>query len=97
MRASTTLKLVSLISVATVVSSGRPVMAQVPVDTGIDDIVMYAIESSDPARLMRYFFLSDTFTPIGEVWTTEGLPVYDVEALSYVPQGPYKGLYGVAT
>jgi hypothetical protein len=97
MRASTTWKLVSLIGVATVVSSGRPVMAQETADTGIDDIVMYAVESSCPARLMRYFFLSDTFTPIGEVWTSEGLPVDDVEALSYVPQGPYKGLYGVAT
>lgn len=72
-------------------------MAQEPEVTEIDEIVMYAIESSSPARLMRYFFLSDTFVLVGEVWTTTGLPVDDVEALSYVPSGPYKGLFGVAT
>jgi hypothetical protein len=97
MRASFSWKLLALIGVASFVSSGRPVMAQETDDTTIDDIVMYAVESSCPARLMRYFFLSDIFVPIGEVWTKEGLPVDDVEALSWVPQGPYKGLYGVAT
>lgn len=66
-------------------------------NTEIKDIVMYAVESSSPARLMRYFFLSDTFVPIGEVWTTTGVAVDDVEALSYVASGPYKGLYGIAT
>jgi len=86
-----------LIGAASLMTPQQPVMAQAFEETTIDEIVMYAIESSDPARLMRYFFLSDTFTPIGEVWTTEGQPVYDVEALSFVPQGPYKGLYGVAT
>jgi hypothetical protein len=97
MRAQHTSRFVALIGLASVVSSGQTALAQAAEETTIDEIVMYAIESSSPARLMRYFFLSDTFTPIGEVWTTEGEPVYDVEALSWVPQGPYKGLYGVAT
>jgi streptogramin lyase len=82
---------------ALVFSPEQAIAADPPEETTIDDIVMYAIESSSPGRLMRYFFLSDTFTPIGEVWTTDGIPVDDVEALSYIGQGPYKGLYGVAT
>ncbi|MHC4081738.1 MAG: DUF6923 family protein [Planctomycetota bacterium] len=97
MRAKLSWKVGVLVGAACLMTPQQPVMAQELEITTIDEIVMYAVESSDPARLMRYFFLSDTFTPIGEVWTTEGEPVYDVEALSYVPQGPYKGLYGVAT
>ncbi|MHC5009180.1 MAG: DUF6923 family protein [Planctomycetota bacterium] len=97
MRAKHQWKMGFLVGAASLLMPQQPVVAQEVEITTIDDIVMYAIESSDPARLMRYFFLSDTFTPIGEVWTTEGEPVYDVEALSFVPQGPYKGLYGVAT
>jgi hypothetical protein len=97
MRAKLQWKMGFLIGAASLVTPQQSVLAQEIEITTIDEIVMYAVESSDPARLMRYFFLSDTFTLVGEVWTTEGEPVYDVEALSYVPQGPYKGLYGVAT
>ncbi len=98
MNTRTKLKLFGLAGVVSVMCSGSVATAQAPPeDTVIDDIVMYAIESSDPARLMRYFFLSDTFVLIGEVWASDGRPVYDVEALSFVPQGPYKGLFGVAT
>jgi hypothetical protein len=94
---NTTWKLATLLGVAILVSPESAVAQGVTIDTGIDEIVMYAIESSNPGRLMRYFFLSDTFTLVGEVWTADGIPVDDVEALSYVPSGPYKGLYGVAT
>jgi hypothetical protein len=97
MKAALPWKVGILVCAASLVMPPQPATAQEIEVTTIDDIVMYAVESSDPARLMRYFFLSDTFVPIGEVWTVEGEPVYDVEALSYVPQGPYKGLYGVAT
>jgi hypothetical protein len=97
MRAQLQWKAGVLIGAAVMLSPGQATMAQAADETTIDDIVMYAIESSSPARLMRYFFLSDTFVPIGEVWTDTGLPVEDVEALSYVGQGPYKGLYGIAT
>lgn len=98
MKTRTTLKLFGLACVGSVMTTGSVVTADSPpADTEIDDIVMYAVESSDPARLMRYFFRSDTFVSIGNLWTSDGLPVDDVEALSYVPQGPYKGLFGVAT
>jgi hypothetical protein len=97
MRAKLPWKVGFLVGAASLVMPQQPAVAQELEITTIDDIVMYAVASSRTARLMRYFFLSDTFTPIGEVWTTDGEPVYDVEALSYVPQGPYKGLYGVAT
>lgn len=97
MRTPAKRKLAILVGLSPVMSLGSAVTAQAPAETDINDIVMYAIESSDPARLMRYFFASDTFVMIGEVWATDGRPVYDVEALSFVAQGPYKGLYGVAT
>jgi streptogramin lyase len=97
MRAQLQRKASLLIGAALLVTPGQAMAAEPVAETTIDEIVMYAVESSSPARLMRYFFLSDTFIPIAEVWTTEGYPVEDLEALSYVPQGPYKGLYGVAT
>lgn len=97
MRAQLPRKASLLIGAALLAAPGQAMAAEPVAETGIDEIVMYAVESSSPARLMRYFFLSDTFVAIGEVWTTEGYAVDDVEALSYVPQGPYKGLYGVAT
>lgn len=87
---------VALAGLASALSCGQTVTAQVE-ETQIDEIVMYAVESSSPARLMRYFFRADSFIEIGEIWTTGGLPVEDVEALSYIGQGAYKGLYGVAT
>ncbi len=94
MKAQWTLRLFAVMGLC----CGQAALAASPPDeTTIDEIVMYAVESSSPARLMRYFFMSDVFVPIGEVWTTTGLAVDDVEALSWVGQGPYKGLYGIAT
>lgn len=88
---------IALIATAIAVSLASPAKAQAPDPTDIDDIVMYAIESSSPGLLMRYFFRSDTFVEVGEVWTTTGQAVDDVEALSYIASGPYRGLYGIAT
>ena len=81
---------VALMIFSAVLSTGQTLIAaDLPDSTDVDEIVMYAVESSSPAMLMRYFFQSDTYVAIGEIWTADGVPVDDVEALSYVASGPY--------
>ena len=77
MRAGRTSNLIVLFMAASVATSGGALATDPPEETEIDEIIMYAIESSSPAKLMRYFFKSDTYVLINEVWTEDGVPVDD--------------------
>ncbi len=66
-----------------------------PPVTPIEEVVMYAIDA-DTYELLRYAFDTDEFIRIGVVVDESGSVVEDVEALTYIPNGPYKGFYGGA-
>ena len=63
--------------------------------TGIEELVMYAIDA-DTYELLRYTFHNDEYTRIGVVTDENGKVVEDVESLCFIPSGPNKGFYGGA-
>ncbi|MHC4415635.1 MAG: NHL repeat-containing protein [Planctomycetota bacterium] len=88
---------VLLIGLAYALSVGPAALAGGPTDeTEIAEIVLYAIDS-DTNELLRYSFSTDSIFSMGAVRTSSGTPLSDMEALSYVASGPYKGLYVVPT
>lgn len=56
---------------------------------------MYGIDA-DTYELLRYEFSSDSFLAIGIVKDQNDNVVPDIEALTLIPHGPHKGLYGTA-
>jgi len=63
-------------------------------DTTVNDLFMYGIDA-DTFELLRYEMATDTFVSVGVVVDQNNYIVKDVEALAYVPAGPYKGFYGM--
>lgn len=66
-----------------------------PPATQIEELVMYAIDA-DTHELLRYTFDTDEFVRIGVVVDQDGNVVTDIEGLSFISTGPYKGIYGLA-
>ena len=67
-----------------------------PPDTDINAIAAYAIDG-DTFELLRYAFVTDTFTSVGVVQTASGTTIKDCESLSYIGPSPAMGLYSVPT
>ena len=63
-------------------------------DTTVNELFMYGIDA-DTFELLRYEMATDTFVSVGVVVDQNNYIVKDVEALAYVPAGPYKGFYGM--
>ncbi len=63
-------------------------------DTTVDELFMYGIDA-DTFELLRYEMATDTFASVGVVVDQNNNIVKDVEAMAYVPDGPYKGFYGM--
>jgi len=63
-------------------------------DTTVDELFMYGIDA-DTFELLRYELLTDTFASVGVVVDQNNNTVRDVEALAFVPAGPYRGFYGM--
>jgi hypothetical protein len=66
-----------------------------PAVTTLEEVVMYGIDA-DTYELLRYTFDTDEYVRIGVVTDENGNVVEDVEALAYIPSGPYKGFYGAS-
>ncbi len=63
-------------------------------DTTVNDLYMYGIDA-DTFELLRYEMATDQFASVGVVVDQNNNIVKDVEALAFVPAGPYKGFYGM--
>lgn len=63
--------------------------------TELEEVVMYGIDSSSH-HFLRYKFETDDFVDIGLVVDQFGAVVQDCEALTYIPNGPAKGIYAAA-
>ncbi len=63
--------------------------------TDIEEVIMYGVDA-DTYELLRYEFSTEAFTAIGIVKDQNDNVVPDVEALTLIPNGPHKGLYGAA-
>ncbi len=61
-------------------------------DTKLEDVVLYAVDSGDDG-LFRYTFKDNTLIRIGTVVDENGNVVEDLEALTFIPNGPYAGFY----
>jgi len=61
--------------------------------TEIEEVVMYGIDA-DTYELLRYTFDTDEYVRIGVVTDHNGKVVEDVESLTLIPTGPFKGIYG---
>ncbi len=66
-----------------------------PPATGIEQVVMYGVDD-DTNVLLRYTFSSDEYQVVGELRDQSGSLVDGIESLGFIPNGPHKGLYGVA-
>ena len=67
-----------------------------PPETDIDIVAGYAIDA-DTSELVRYAFNTNTLWVAGEVRTAGGTTMLDMESLTYIGQGPAKGMYTVPT
>ena len=63
-------------------------------DTTVNELFMYGIDA-DTFELLRYEMATDTFASVGVVVDQNNNTVKDVEAMAYVPAGPYLGFYGM--
>ena len=63
-----------------------------PLKTGIEEIVMYGVDS-DTNELLRYNFRHDTYQIIAKMIDQNGNPILDVEGAGYIPYGDAQGLY----
>ncbi len=61
--------------------------------TPIEEVVMYGIDA-DTYELLRYTFDTDEYVRIGVVSDQNGNVVEDVESMTMIPHGPFKGIYG---
>jgi hypothetical protein len=66
-----------------------------PRGTPLQDVVAYGIDSST-YELFRYGFADDRSERLGIVRDQAGEVVCDVQGLALIPDGPHRGLYGVA-
>ncbi len=61
--------------------------------SNLDDILLYGINNDPPVELVRYAFSSDLLTTIGEVRDQFGFAPPEMEAFTYIPEGPNMGYY----
>ena len=61
--------------------------------SNLDDILLYGINNDAPVELVRYSFSSDLLMTIGEVRDQFGFAPPEMEALTYIPEGPNQGYY----
>ena len=61
--------------------------------SNLDDILLYGINNDPPVELVRYSFSSDLLMTIGEVRDQFGFAPPEMEALTYIPEGPNQGYY----
>lgn len=59
----------------------------------VDDIIVYGINNDPPVELVRYVFGSDLLTTVGVVRDQFGAIPPEMEAFTYIPDGPHKGYY----
>jgi hypothetical protein len=83
-----TATLLSATAVINAAGDGDPVQL-----TPIEEVVMYAIDA-DTYELLRYTFDTDEYVRIGVVSDQNGDVVVDVESMTMIPHGPFKGIYG---
>ncbi len=65
--------------------------------SNLDDILLYGINNDPPVELVRYAFSSDLLTTIGEVRDQFGFAPPEMEAFTYIPEGPNLGYYASST
>ena len=59
----------------------------------VEDLILYGINNDPPVELVRYSFSSDLLTTIGEVRDQFGSAPPEMEAFTYIPEGPNQGYY----
>ncbi len=64
-------------------------------DTTLQDVVLYGVDSGDDG-LFRYTFKDNTFIKVGTVVDQSNNVVEDLEALTFIPNGPHMGFYAGA-